>query len=196
MKNKKNIAIFASGSGTNAEQLILKSQANNLNFSVKLIITNNENAGVLKIAHKYVVPCFYWTNKSISNHESLIVFLVDNKIDLIVLAGYLKKIAPELVAAFPNKIVNLHPALLPKFGGKGMYGHHVHEAVLKANEKQSGITIHYVDEQYDEGNIIAQFIFDIDEKESLDSLQKKIQTTEHSNFYKVIDDICSTLNNK
>jgi len=113
-----------------------------------------------------------------------------------VLAGYLKKIAPELVEAFPNKIVNLHPALLPKFGGKGMYGHHVHEAVLKANEKQSGITIHYVDEQYDEGNIIAQFIFDIDKKESLDSLQKKIQTTEHSNFYKVIDDICSTLNNK
>jgi phosphoribosylglycinamide formyltransferase-1 len=196
MKTKKNIAIFASGSGTNAEQLILKSQANDLNFSVKLIITNNENAGVLKIAHKYVVPCFYWTNKSISNHESLIRFLLDNKIDLIVLAGYLKKIAPELVEAFPNKIVNLHPALLPKFGGKGMYGHHVHEAVLKANEKQSGITIHYVDEQYDEGNIIAQFIFDIDEKESLDSLQKKIQTTEHSNFYKVIDDICSTLNNK
>jgi len=196
MKTKKNIAIFASGNGTNAEQLILKSQANDLNFSIKLIITNNQNAGVLNIAHKYVVPCFYWTNKSISNHESLIVFLVDNKIDLIVLAGYLKKIAPELVAAFPNKIVNLHPALLPKFGGKGMYGHHVHEAVLKANEKQSGITIHYVDEQYDEGNIIAQFIFDIDEKESLDSLQKKIQTTEHSNFYKVIDDICSTLNNK
>jgi len=196
MKNKKNIAIFASGSGTNAEKLILKSQANDLNFSVKLIITNNENAGVLNIAHKYVVPCFYWTNKSISNHESLIRFLLDNKIDLIVLAGYLKKIAPELVAAFHNKIVNLHPALLPKFGGKGMYGHHVHEAVLKANEKQSGITIHYVDEQYDEGNIIAQFIFDIDKKESLDSLQKKIQTTEHSNFYKVIDDICSTLNNK
>ena len=196
MKTKKNIAIFASGSGTNAEQLIPKSHANDLNFSVKLIITNNENAGVLKIAHKYVVPCFYWTNKLISNHESLIRFLLDNKIDLIVLAGYLKKIAPELVEAFPNKIVNLHPALLPKFGGKGMYGHHVHEAVLKANEKQSGITIHYVDEQYDEGNIIAQFIFDIDEKESLDSLQKKIQTTEHSNFYKVIDDICSTLNNK
>jgi len=196
MKNKKNIAIFASGSGTNAEQLILKSQANDLNFSVKLIITNNEKAGVLNIAHKYVVPCFYWTNKSISNDESLIRFLLDNKIDLIVLAGYLKKIAPELVEAFPNKIVNLHPALLPKFGGKGMYGHHVYEAVLKANEKQSGITIHYVDEQYDEGNIIAQFIFDIDEKESLDSLQKKIQTTEHSNFYKVIDDICSTLNNK
>jgi len=196
MKTKKNIAIFASGSGTNAEQLILKSQANDLNFSIKLIITNNQNAGVLNIAHKYVVPCFYWTNKSISNHESLIRFLLDNKIDLIVLAGYLKKIAPELVAAFPNKIVNLHPALLPKFGGKGMYGHHVHEAVLKANEKQSGITIHYVDEQYDEGNIIAQFIFDIDKKESLDSLQKKIQTTEHSNFYKVIDDICSTLNNK
>jgi phosphoribosylglycinamide formyltransferase-1 len=196
MKTKKNIAIFASGSGTNAEQLILKSQANDLNFSVKLIITNNENAGVLNIAHKYVVPCFYWTNKSISNHENLIRFLLENKIDLIVLAGYLKKIAPELVEAFPNKIVNLHPALLPKFGGKGMYGHHVHEAVLKANEKQSGITIHFVDEQYDEGNIIAQFIFDIDEKESLDSLQKKIQTTEHSNFYKVIDDICSTLNNK
>ena len=196
MKTKKNIAIFASGSGTNAEQLILKSQANDLNFSVKLIITNNENAGVINIANKHVVSCFYWTNKAISNHENLIRFLLENKIDLIVLAGYLKKIAPELVEAFPNKIVNLHPALLPKFGGEGMYGHHVHEAVLKANEKQSGITIHYVDELYDEGNIIAQFSFDIDEKESLDSLQKKIQTTEHSNFYKVIDDICSTLNNK
>jgi phosphoribosylglycinamide formyltransferase 1 len=189
---KKNIAIFASGGGTNAEQLIIQSQKNNLHFHVKLVITNNENAGVINIAHKYGVPCFYWTNNAISNHENLITFLKNNNIQLVVLAGYLKKITTELVQAFPNKIVNLHPALLPKFGGKGMYGHFVHQAVLDAKEKQSGITIHYVNEHYDEGNIIAQFSFDIDENENLVSLQKKIQTTEHNNFYKVIDDICAS----
>ena len=192
MKEKRNIAIFASGSGTNAEQLILKSQTNHLNFNVKLILTNNPYAGVINVAHKLGVPCFYWTNLSLTNYESLISFLNNNSIDLIILAGYLKKISPELVHAFPNKIINLHPALLPKYGGKGMYGHHVHQAVLAAEEKHSGITIHYVNEQYDEGNIIAQFSFDIDEEETLESLQHKIQIAEHSNFYKVIDDICSS----
>jgi phosphoribosylglycinamide formyltransferase-1 len=190
MKTKKNIAIFASGGGSNAEQLILKSQTQNLNFKVKLILTNKKTAGVITVAHTLGVPCFYWSNKCIEHEDNLIAFLNNNNIDLIVLAGFLKKITAKLVAAFPNKIVNLHPALLPKYGGIGMYGHHVHEAVLSNAEKQSGITFHYVNEHYDEGSIIEQFSFDIEKKENLETLQKKIQATEHSNFYRVINNIC------
>lgn len=191
MKAKKNIAIFASGGGTNAEQLIIQSKLESLSYSVKLIITNNKNAGVIHKAHQHGIPCFYWSNKSIDNSTNLISFLNNNHIELIVLAGYLKKIGHELVHAFPNKIINIHPALLPKFGGKGMYGQHVHEAVLEAKEKTSGITIHYVNENYDEGNIIQQFSLDITEDETLNTLQQKIQETEHANFYKVIDKICN-----
>lgn len=174
----KNMAIFASGEGTNAENLINYFKDDS-RVKIKLIITNNENAGVITRAEKYRKNVQIISKKALEAYtDQIIEFLKVEKIDLIVLAGFLLKIPVPLIQAFPNKIINIHPSLLPKFGGKGMYGHHVHEAVIAAKEKMSGITVHFVNEEYDKGKIILQLTCAIDENETSDSLSAKIRKLE------------------
>ena len=155
LKMMKKIAIFASGSGSNAEN-IAQYFAQNEFVDVRLIITNKADAYVLQRAEKLQIPSLLLTAKEMQDQKRVIACLKQHDIDFIVLAGYLLKIPAFLIERYPQAIINIHPALLPKFGGKGMYGAHVHEAVVAAHETQSGITIHYVNEHYDEGAIIFQ----------------------------------------
>ena len=150
-----NIAIFASGGGSNAEAIIqhLKDHSN---LSVKLIVSNRKDAGVLSRANQHGIDTFVFNRQEFRENKNITTKLASSKIDLIVLAGFLWLIPKYLIEAFPNKVINIHPALLPKYGGKGMYGHHVHQAVFDNKEKESGLTIHYVNQHYDEGNIILQ----------------------------------------
>lgn len=188
-----NIAIFASGNGTNAERLI-----NYFNGStqvkIKLIITNNEVAGIVNIANNYKKNLQIISKATLNNYaEQFIDFLKTEKVDLIVLAGFLLKIPEQLVQAFPNRIINIHPSLLPKYGGKGMYGKFVHEAVIAAKEQYSGITIHFVNEEYDKGEIILQEKCSINDVETIDSLAKKIQELEHHFLPLAVDKVVNSL---
>ncbi|PCJ83664.1 MAG: phosphoribosylglycinamide formyltransferase [Flavobacteriales bacterium] len=180
------IAIFASGSGTNAEKIIGHFRGDE-NSSVSLIVCNKPNAGVIERAQQYGIAVKLVERTSFYEADKLLAELENNGITFIVLAGFLWLIPAYLIKAFPNKIINLHPALLPKFGGKGMYGMNVHRAVLQSGEKESGITIHYVNEKYDEGQIIFQARCCIEQTDTPESLQKKVQQLEHEHFPKVIE---------
>jgi phosphoribosylglycinamide formyltransferase 1 len=193
---KMNIAIFASGGGSNADVILKKLpqllHEKNANASISLILTNNANAGVLQIASQHNIPSAIIILKGKTDAEidsAYLDILKDHSIDFIVLAGYLKKIPTTLTKAYPQKIINIHPALLPAYGGAGMYGKHVHEAVVKAGEKQSGITIHYVDEVYDHGTIIFQEICFLEVNETGESLAKKVLKLEHANYAVVLADV-------
>jgi phosphoribosylglycinamide formyltransferase-1 len=179
----KKIAVFASGAGSNAKNLILDSKRDsNIVYKIELVVTNNKNAGVIHVCKQLGIPCFIWEKESFNETYNLIQFLKNNKIDYIILAGFLLKISAKLIEQFNNKIINIHPSLLPKYGGMGMYGNRVHEAVLKDKEEETGITIHYVNENYDEGKIIFQKRFKIEKEETLDSLKEKIHALEHNEF--------------
>ncbi len=182
------IAIFASGTGTNAEKMI-EHFSGNLHARVALIVCNKAGAGVLEIAKKWGIEAILVEKEGFFGPKSCILALKQRNIDFIVLAGFLWKIPSELVAAYPQKIVNIHPALLPNYGGKGMYGMRVHEAVIAAGEKESGITIHYVNEHYDEGNIIFQASCPVEPGDSPADLASKIHVLEHANFAKVIESL-------
>lgn len=180
-------AIFASGSGTNAENLF-RYFANDNRIKFKLVFTNNPNAGVIARAEKYNKNVQIISKDSLYNYsEQLIEFLKTEKIELIILAGFLLKIPEAFVKAFPDKIINIHPALLPKYGGKGMYGMHVHEAVIKNKETESGITVHFVNENYDEGKTIIQAKCRVEPSDTPESLAKKIHTLEYEYFPKAIE---------
>ncbi len=181
------IAIFASGAGSNAKKII-EHFKNNSYVRVGLIVSNKPNAGVIQIARDNNITCMVITKDQLPA-DSFIQELRKNKIDLIILAGFLLKIPPELIKAFPKKIINIHPALLPAYGGKGMYGNHVHEAVILNEEKQSGISIHYVDEIYDHGEIIFQATCDIAPTDTAESLAQKIHLLEHAHYPSVIEAI-------
>lgn len=182
-----NAAIFASGGGTNAENII-KYFANDTRIKIKLIFTNNENAGVVARAEKYKKNVQIISKDSLNNYaDQLIDFLKTEKIDLIILAGFLLKIPEAFVKAFPNKIINIHPSLLPKFGGKGMYGMHVHQAVIQSGETESGITIHFVNEEYDKGEIILQAKCPVEKSDTAETLAAKIHELEMENFPKAIE---------
>lgn len=182
-----NVAIFASGAGTNAENLF-NYFANNPNIKIKLVVTNNPEAGIVQRAEKYKKTVHIISKSSFDKYtHQFIEFLKLENIDLIVLAGFLLKIPNAFIKAFPNKIINLHPSLLPKYGGKGMYGAFVHQAVLSNKEKESGITIHYVNEEYDKGEVILQAKCTIHEKESIESLAQKIQQLEFEYLPKAIE---------
>ncbi|MBL7900486.1 MAG: phosphoribosylglycinamide formyltransferase [Bacteroidia bacterium] len=173
-----NVAVFASGEGTNAENLF-KYFANDPRVRIKLVITNREDAGVVAKAHQYKKTVQIVSREALEKYSNqLVEFLQVEKIDLIVLAGFLLKIPVEFIRAFPNRIINLHPSLLPKYGGKGMYGKHVHEAVLANKEKTSGVTVHYVNEVYDQGEIILQASCNLNENETIESLSAKIRQLE------------------
>ncbi|MEO6306156.1 MAG: phosphoribosylglycinamide formyltransferase [Bacteroidia bacterium] len=182
-----NAAIFASGEGTNAENLF-NYFANDPRIKIKLVVTNKDTAGIVARAEKHKKNVQIISKEALENYtDKFIEFLKVEKIDLIILAGFLIKIPEAFVKAFPNKIINLHPALLPNYGGKGMYGMHVHKAVIANKDKESGITIHFANEEYDKGEIILQAKCIIDENETAESLAKKIQQLEFEHLPKAIE---------
>lgn len=183
----KKIAVLASGSGSNAESIIIHFR-DSKKASVALVASNKPEAFVLERAKKHLIPHFTF-NKSELEAGMVRDLLVKNKIDLVVLAGFLLKIPDNLIESFPESIINIHPALLPKFGGKGMYGSFVHKAVKDMGESKSGITIHYVNNHYDEGEIIFQKSVDILQEDSPVEIAEKVQVLEHKYFPKVIESL-------
>ncbi len=183
----KKIAILASGNGTNAEKIIQYFNTSDI-ASVVSVGTNKEDAGVIDRAKKLGVPHFTFQKKELEN-GSVRALLMIKRIDLIVLAGFLLKIPDNLIKGFPNAIINIHPALLPKFGGKGMYGMNVHKAVKDAGEQQSGITIHWVNEHYDEGQVIFQKRVDLSPNDTPAQIAAKVQELEHNYYPKVIENL-------
>lgn len=182
----KKIAIFASGAGSNAS-MIINRFCNHPTIQVALIVSNKSDAGVLMIAQENNIPTLILDKEHFFRGNAYANELKKAEIDLIVLAGFLWKIPSALIHAYPGKIINIHPALLPKYGGKGMYGLNVHQAVIDNKEKESGITIHYVDEQYDHGDIILQTKCPVREEETPLSLAASIQQLEHEHYPRVIE---------
>ena len=181
----KKIAIFASGSGSNAENIILYF-AQKPQFCVKSVFCNVPDAYVLERAKKYRIPSFVFNREEFRNPDKVFRQLQEQEIDFIVLAGFLWLMPSFITAAWPNKIVNIHPALLPAYGGKGMYGHHVHEAVIAAGEKESGITIHYVNDHYDQGAIIFQAKCPVLPTDTPDDLAARVHELEYRYFPQII----------
>ncbi|MDR3339098.1 MAG: phosphoribosylglycinamide formyltransferase [Candidatus Symbiothrix sp.] len=179
------IALFASGSGSNAENIIRYFQDRE-DISFPLIVSNKEEAYVHERAKRLHIPSYTYGKEAFENGEALLL-LQQNEIDFIVLAGFLLKVPEVMLQAYPQKIINIHPALLPKFGGKGMYGSHVHEAVVAAKETNTGITIHYVNENYDEGQIIFQAKCAVLPTDSPDDVATKVHALEYEYFPKVIN---------
>ncbi len=180
-----SLIIFASGRGSNAAAIIDHFKQNS-KAKVALIVTNNPDAGVLAIAEEQHIP-FLIIDKTSIKETLLIEQMRDYKPSLIVLAGFMWKIPGAIVAAFRNKIINIHPALLPAYGGKGMYGHHVHHAILEAGEKETGITIHYVNEHYDEGDIIVQARCKVHADDTEDTLADRIHMLEHFYYPRTVE---------
>lgn len=184
----KRVVIFASGSGSNAENLI-KFFHNSDNASVIQILCNNPHAKVLDRAKRLKVSALSFNRIAFSKSEDVLNILKASQPDLIVLAGFLWKFPEFILEAFPNKVINVHPALLPKYGGKGMYGMNVHEAVVANNESETGITIHYVNENYDEGAIIFQAKCDVASTDTAEDVAAKIHELEMKYFPKVVDEL-------
>ncbi len=193
MRKKWRLAVFASGSGTNAQNLI---EHFNKTFDreVVLVVTNNPEAFVIERAKKLGVPCRIFDRQAFRDGKVLDA-LKEVKVDFIVLAGFLWLIPRNILRAYPGKIVNIHPALLPKYGGKGMYGHHVHKAVIANGEKESGITIHYVNEEYDKGDIIFQAKCPVKPDDTPDTLAQRIHLLEYEYFPKIVEELLDKLGN-
>ena len=182
----KRIAIFASGTGSNAQKILSHFKTSN-KIDVALIVSNKTNAGVLNFAKEYSVPTLIIDREKFLKGDGYVPELQAAKIDWIILAGFLWKIPVSLLNHWEKRIINIHPALLPKYGGKGMYGEAVHRAVLAANEKESGITIHYVDEQYDHGATIFQATCSVLSTDLVENLAEKIHALEHLHYPVVIE---------
>jgi phosphoribosylglycinamide formyltransferase-1 len=185
---KTKLAIFASGGGTNAEQIIGYFKKHK-QIEVGMILSNNKDAYVLKRALKHKISQFVFDRDTFYKEKTVDEVLRLNRIDFIVLAGFMWLIPERFVKNYPKKIVNIHPALLPKYGGKGMYGHHVHEAVVKNKEKKSGITIHWVNEEYDEGAIIYQATCDLTAADTADDVANKVHQLEYEHFPRIIEKV-------
>ena len=184
----KRIAIFASGTGSNAQKILSHFKTSN-KIDVALIVSNKSNAGVLNFAKEYSVPTLIIDREKFLRGDGYVPELQAAKIDWIILAGFLWKIPVSLLNHWEKRIINIHPALLPKYGGKGMYGEAVHRAVLAANEKESGITIHYVDEQYDHGATIFQATCPVLSTDLVENLAEKIHALEHLHYPVVIEKV-------
>ncbi len=187
----KRLAIFASGTGSNAKRLIDYFSGNQY-ISVALLISNRKEAGALEIARKANIPAISFLKEEFYNSSTVIEKLISEKIDFIVLAGFLIKVPDNILKAYENKIVNIHPALLPNFGGKGMYGLNVHKAVIESKKKESGITIHLVNEHYDEGKVLFQAACPVLENDTPEMLATQVQELEHKYFPVVIEDFILT----
>jgi formyltetrahydrofolate-dependent phosphoribosylglycinamide formyltransferase len=184
------LAVFASGRGSNFQAIYNAIQNGQLNAQVKVVISNNADAGALDFAREHQLPAVHLSAKSYKSRtefdEALLEILAQYEVNFIVLAGYMKLIRPKIIQAFRHRILNIHPALLPAFGGKGLYGHFVHEAVLKYGCKVSGVTVHVVDEEYDHGPIVKQACVPVDEDDTPDSLAARILKVEHRIYAEAI----------
>ncbi|MCF8225673.1 MAG: phosphoribosylglycinamide formyltransferase [Bacteroidales bacterium] len=183
-----NIAIFASGSGTNAENIIQHFRTNS-ESRVQLVLCNKPGAGVIDRAEDNQIPVYLFSREDLYESDYVLRQLTEHRIDFIVLAGFLWLVPSNLIRKFPGSIVNIHPALLPKYGGKGMYGSRVHAAVLENHEKKSGITIHYVNDKYDEGNIIFKAKCKVSPDDTPDSLAEKVHELEYEHYPRVIEEV-------
>lgn len=192
-KSEVRLAVFASGAGSNAEKLIEYFKTSAV-AEVALVVCNKPGAGVLAIADKEEVPVILIEKERFFHGDAYLPLLKEKEIEFVVLAGFLWKIPQALVAAYPKRIVNIHPALLPKFGGKGMYGQYVHEAVLNAGEVESGITIHYVDEHYDNGDIIFQTACPVLPGDGPGDVAQRVHLLEHLHYPKVVEEVISKAN--
>ena len=186
--SKHKIAILVSGTGTNAINIIEYFEKNSV-ADVVLVISNKTDALAVEKAQNKGVKTVVFNNESFKKSGVVLDYLMSQSVDFIVLAGFLIKISNDIIHAYPNKIVNLHPSLLPKYGGKGMYGKRVHRAVIEAQESESGISIHFVNKEYDEGAIIFQAKVSVEKGDSVEVLTKKIQKLEHRFFPKVIEQV-------
>ncbi|MBO9673698.1 MAG: phosphoribosylglycinamide formyltransferase [Sphingobacteriaceae bacterium] len=189
---KKRIAIFASGSGSNAQKLMEHFKRSN-EIEISLVLTNNADAYVLQRADNFEIPTHIFDKNEFYKTDEVVDLLKNLDIDFIVLAGFLWLIPKNLIHAYPGRIVNIHPAILPKFGGKGMYGDHVHHAVMAAGETEGGITIHYVNENYDEGEYIYQARYRIDKNDNLEMVKFKGQQLEHQHYPRIVETIVKKL---
>lgn len=185
---KKKIVIFASGSGTNAENIIKYFMEGDL-AEVVLVLSNKKEAKVLDRAKNLKIPAMAFSRTELESQHGIINILRDIKPDLIVLAGFLLKFPASIISEFPDTIINIHPALLPNYGGKGMYGSAVHEAVVKNKDVETGISIHWVNENYDEGAIIAQKKVNLSATETPDSVAEKVHKLEYQWFPRVIEEL-------
>jgi phosphoribosylglycinamide formyltransferase-1 len=183
-----NIAILASGSGSNAQK-IMEYFSNRSDIKIRLLLSNNPEAYALERAKNMGVDTHVFDRKSFRNSDDVLNVLNDYSIDWLILAGFLWLIPDNLLKNFPCRIINIHPALLPNYGGKGMYGNKVHEAVIAAGDKESGISIHFINEHYDEGELIFQAKCLINEGDTADMLAKKIHELEHTHFPQIIDKV-------
>ena len=190
---KKRIAIFASGSGSNAQKIMEHFKYSQI-AEVALVLSNNQDAYVLQRADNFEIPTHVFDRHEFFQSDQVVEVLKRLEIDLVVLAGFLWLVPQNLLKAFPNKIINIHPALLPKFGGKGMYGDNVHQAVLTAGEQEHGITIHFVNENFDEGEIIYQARFRIEADDTLEIIKFNGQQLEHQHYPKVIENLIKKYN--
>ncbi|MBO0935481.1 phosphoribosylglycinamide formyltransferase [Fibrella sp. HMF5335] len=193
----KKLVIFASGSGSNAQQ-IAQYIVGNQHIELSLILTNNPAAGVIDRARRGFdcglnVPVLIFDRPTFYQTDRIVRLLKAQQIDLIVLAGFMWLVPPALVKAFSGQIINIHPALLPKFGGKGMYGHHIHEAVVAAGETETGITIHFVNEHYDEGAVIFQAACPVEPTDTPDDVAQKIHALEYAHYPRVVVEVLDGL---
>ncbi|SRR5690606_5045672 len=184
----KRIVLFASGSGSNVEN-IEHYFRENPEVSISCVLSNKRDAKVFERCDRLHLNALYFNRHSFYGSDCILNILKSLSPDLIVLAGFLWKVPDNLISSFPNKIINIHPALLPKYGGKGMYGMHVHEAVKSNNETETGITVHYVNGNYDEGAIIKQAKVDLDPHDTPETIAKKVHLLEYEHFPKVIEAI-------
>ena len=187
-KPKKRIVIFASGSGTNAENIIKYFQQSQV-AEVVLVLSNKRDAQVLERAERLGVSAGFFSKDELFAREGVLKTLKEINPEIIVLAGFLLKFPEHILHAFPNRVVNIHPALLPKYGGKGMYGHHVHQAVLKNKEPETGISIHYVNENYDEGAVIFQEKIALTANDTPETVAQKVHQLEYEWFPKIIEKV-------
>ena len=184
----KRIVIFASGSGTNAQRIAEYFSAISI-AQVVAIFSNRNDAYVLKRANSMNIPAVVFNRADFYENDTILDYLRNLNPDIIVLAGFLWKVPEKIVNAFPNRIINIHPALLPNYGGKGMYGQYVHRAVIENRDKQSGISIHYVNENYDEGAMIFQATWEVKENDTPETLAQRIHSLEYEHFPKIIEQI-------
>ncbi len=188
----KNIAIFASGSGTNAENIISYFK-DSKTVAIKLILCNKADAFVVQRAKNHNINCLVFNRNELNNTTKVIDALQENQIDFVVLSGFLLLMPQNIIQKYEGKIVNIHPALLPNYGGKGMYGDNVHKAVIEAGEKESGITIHYVNQFFDKGDNIFQAKVSVEPNDTPDTLAQKIHTLEYAHFPRIIEQTINTL---
>ena len=190
-QGQTRIAVFISGGGTNLQALIDASKRGKLSAEISLVVSSNSKAFGLTRAENAEIATFVFKEKNYESKseasQNLLAKLKEHKIDFIALAGYLKLLSPELVSAYNGKIINMHPALLPKYGGQGMYGIYVHQAVLASGDKESGVSFHIVDEVYDRGRIVEQFNLPVLENDTPESLQERVLKKEHEEYPKILD---------